>query len=295
MIGEVRYGEPFLLRNLAVVPLSGNGREGRYYVLDEALEGGVAAVEDTGVVESVYLEYTGDLPLFIVDGEEIVGALQNRIVNTAVLVEEPTRTELPVSCVEQGRWSGSRTFGPSRSSAYPSLRALLASSVTDSLRRRGEHLSNQGAIWRSVSSTLESFRVKSMTQSMHDVYASLEDDINRYLEDMELPGDAVGFMAWAGGKFLGLDYFWNGELFRKLSDKLLRSYALEAMMMGATGFPEEGEIKGVLATVRRRKFREFPAVSSGIEYRYKGRDYVGRALFRGEGELLHLAFFPVPN
>ena len=295
MIGEVRYEEPFLLRNLAVVPLLGNGREGRYYVLVEALEGGIAAVEDTGVVESVFLHYMGNDPLFIVDGEEIVGALQNRIVNTAVLVEEPTRTELPVSCVEQGRWSGSRTFGPSRSSAYPSLRALLASTVTDSLRHGERHYSNQNAVWRSVSSTLQSFRVKSMTQSMHDVYTRLEDDINRYLEDLELSGEAVGFMAWAGGKFIGLDYFGNRELFRKLSDKLLRSYALEAMMRGPTGFPEEDEIKGILATVRRRKFREFPAVSSGVEYRYKGRDFVGRALFRGEGELLHLAFFPVPN
>jgi len=283
------------LRNLAVVPLLGNGREERYYVLDEALEGRIAAVEDTGVVESVFLHYMGNDPLFIVDGEEIVGALQNRIVNTAVLVEEPTRTELPVSCVEQGRWSGSRTFGPSRSSAYPSLRALLASTVTDSLRHGERHYSNQNAVWRSVSSTLQSFRVKSMTQSMHDVYTRLEDDINRYLEDLELSGEAVGFMAWAGGKFIGLDYFGNRELFRKLSDKLLRSYALEAMMRGPTGFPEEDEIKGILATVRRRKFREFPAVSSGVEYRYKGRDFVGRALFRGEGELLHLAFFPVPN
>jgi hypothetical protein len=40
----------------------------------------------------------------LLDGEQLVGAKQNRIPNMIVLVAAQTEVTIPVSCVEQGRW-----------------------------------------------------------------------------------------------------------------------------------------------------------------------------------------------
>ena len=45
----------------------------------------------------------GDLPLLLPDGEQLVGAKQNRILNMTVLVAAQSEVTIPVSCVEQVR------------------------------------------------------------------------------------------------------------------------------------------------------------------------------------------------
>jgi len=49
------------------------------------------------------VDYTG-ASILILDGEELVGAKQNRVVNTTLLIAAASSTVIPVSCVEQGRW-----------------------------------------------------------------------------------------------------------------------------------------------------------------------------------------------
>jgi len=49
----------------------------------------------------------------IIDVQELVGAKQNRILNTDVLVPAKSTRDVPVSCVERGRWGyKSRHFTP---------------------------------------------------------------------------------------------------------------------------------------------------------------------------------------
>ena len=72
----------------------------------------------------------------LLDGEELVGVKQNRVLNTTVLVAARSQLTIPVSCVEQGRWQrrGER-FAPGNASLYASLRARKAAWVSESLGR----------------------------------------------------------------------------------------------------------------------------------------------------------------
>ena len=104
---EIRVGDPIRHEGLAVFPLfaeSGNGVE--YDLSDEAINKGHITVEElseAGSVPDLAVENTGELRVLFLEGEELVGAKQNRILNTSVLVAAHTKSKIPMSCVEAGR------------------------------------------------------------------------------------------------------------------------------------------------------------------------------------------------
>jgi hypothetical protein len=85
-----------------------------YLLLDEALAAGLAAVteiSEAGSVPDLLVKNLAPSPVLILDGEELVGARQNRIVNLTILVAAQQALHIPVSSVEAGRWAAhSREF-----------------------------------------------------------------------------------------------------------------------------------------------------------------------------------------
>ena len=57
----------------------------------------------------------------------MLGAQQNRTFDVSVLVAARAQLQVPVSCVEAGRWDGGRhdeSFSPAPQAAYPALRRM---------------------------------------------------------------------------------------------------------------------------------------------------------------------------
>ena len=78
-----------------------------YLTLDEALESAtarVSEVSDGGSVPELLFKNLGDKPVLLVEGEELVGAKQNRTLNVSILAPPGRETRIPVTCVEAGRW-----------------------------------------------------------------------------------------------------------------------------------------------------------------------------------------------
>ena len=79
-----------------------------YITLREAIERGVFTVTEVsegGSVPELMVANKGDVAVLLLDGEEVRGAKQNRILNTTILVGPKSTIKVPVSCVEHGRWS----------------------------------------------------------------------------------------------------------------------------------------------------------------------------------------------
>lgn len=84
-----------------------------YITLSEALQRSTLTVTEISVQASVpdlLVANCGDLPVLVLDGEELAGAKQNRVLNTSVLLSAHSETIIPVSCTEHGRWSRRRRF-----------------------------------------------------------------------------------------------------------------------------------------------------------------------------------------
>ena len=115
----LRVGDPLHYEAVVVFPLfaDAQGAAVEYRLADEALAEESLAVEEVneaGSVPFLLVKNQGAVRVLFLEGEELVGAKQNRILNTSVLVAANSQTKIPVSCVEQGRWQyKSRSFGSS--------------------------------------------------------------------------------------------------------------------------------------------------------------------------------------
>ena len=132
----IRVGSPVQYDGLSVFPLFLDPVDEVQYVLsDEAIDAGSVAVEEVsegGSVPDLAVENKGDVRVLFLEGEELVGAKQNRILNTSVLVAAGSKTKIPVSCVEAGRWGyKSQHFSSGGTHSPSKLRHFL---------KRGIHL-----------------------------------------------------------------------------------------------------------------------------------------------------------
>src|SRR6266498_1481531 len=105
-------------RGLVIVPSFPRADpKAEYVTLEEALPLGfrITEVDAAGSVPELLASNPLESPVLLYDGEELLGAKQNRILNVTVLLAAKSDTRIPVSCVEEGRWNArSAEFGTAR-------------------------------------------------------------------------------------------------------------------------------------------------------------------------------------
>src|SRR3954466_3171738 len=161
----IQLGDPVEHRGATIVPLFPRRQpRAEYVTLEEALPLGfqVTEVDAAGSVPELLAVNPLDANVLLYDGEELVGAKQNRILNVTVLVPARSETKIPVSCVEEGRWSArSAHFAPSAHTAYPELRRKKAQILSAAPLERGLA---QSAVWEEVASKAQRLRRDSPTR-----------------------------------------------------------------------------------------------------------------------------------
>lgn len=294
-------GAPQAHRNLALYPLLGERDDPpRYLLLDEALDKKLARVTEVSVggsVPELAFENGSAEKILLVDGDELVGAKQNRVINLSILVTGGKRIVIPVSCVEQGRWSyrsresyRTRDFAPAKRMLYAKLRAKKMASVSFSMRERGERRSDQGEVWNDIADKMAFLRARSETGAMGDAYASRITDLDAYAQAFRPQARQRGAVVALDGKVVGLEVFDSAAVFAKFHDKLVRSYALDAIETanGKTLAPPEGEVRAFLEKMKAAAAERFTALGEGEDLRLSGEGIAGGALAAG-GRVVHLA------
>ena len=286
-------------RNLTLVPLQGAGHQARfqdYLLASEAIDAGVLTVtevDESGTVPELLAVNDADRPILLIDGEELQGAKQNRILNTSVLLPPKSKTRIPVSCVEEGRWSHVSPTFKAGNYAPSSLRQRKSRDVQRSLRARGRAESDQGAVWESVSAHIDARAAKSPTRAMSDAMATLGDVVGRYHEALPYPSATCGVVAAVCGRFVALDAFDSPSTLEAVWGRLVASYAMDA-----EASPDETQksFNAKAASVLVEHLAEqsceaFGAVGLGEDMRFEATDLIGQGL-RVDGHLLHLSVFP---
>jgi hypothetical protein len=141
-----------------------------------------------------------------------------------------TEIVIPVSCVEQGRWRyDSNEFSSGRKMMHASLRRSHQEDVKSSLKRGHGYRSDQGKIWGDIEEKLDRMNVAAPTSAMSDAYESYEDRLSDYLEKFSLIEWQFGAVFAINGQVLGLECFGCSDTFAGFFDRLVKSYALDAL------------------------------------------------------------------
>lgn len=282
---------------VTVFPLVGTDGAGpEYLTLAEALEAALVEITEVGPggrVPELKVVNRSDRPVLLLDGEELRGAKQNRVLNTSVLLKERSETLIPVSCTEQGRWSWQQPgFSDSGYVMSSRLRGVKNTSVGDSLRAHGGYGSDQGAVWSEIHALHHRANVHSPTGALRDAYEAKRESLDQWLAHFPpLPGQN-GLLVFRGNRAAGMDRVSSPGAYARLHDKLVRSYLVDPLLEAA---PTEGatppeRVKAFLRDARSCETRSFPSVGYGADLRCRGPRLVGSALVH-DGTVVHLAFF----
>ena len=302
-LDSLQIALPLSSNGLTMFPLLQPTPERQYLLLDEALEAGLAEITEIsqgGSVPELLFVNRSDKDILLVDGEELVGARQNRVINLSILIGATTSVNIPVSCVEAGRWSwrskrfsaGSRKLNASARSAK--MRGISASMARDGLRASPQV---QSTVWRSVESKMEAYACPSATSSLHDVYDSAEERL-KPVRDAFLPvNNQIGAVFAVRGQIVGIDLYDAHSTLAKMLPKLVDSYAFDALERQAVGTNDleraisMEEVETLLRQIGQIDARQYVGVGKGIDLRIQS-DAVHAAALVVDGHLTHFSAFP---
>jgi hypothetical protein len=304
---SVRVGQPQQHQNMKVYPLlASNGHQRAYCTLDKAIADSTLAITEMsegGNVPTLAVRNAGSLPVLLVSGETLVGAKQNRVLNTSLLVPANAEMPIPVSCVEKGRWSyNSREFGSSNATAHFALRKMQNENTTASLREwstqpaeqrsdvTAAYDAKQGEVWQEISRKIKSHGAQSSTSALHDMYAQSQDQINGYMNAFNAPAEAHGFLVEINGQVVGADLFDHADTLQELWAKLVRGYVIDAYERRAQTPKSQEQPATFLAQASEAKEELFETVGLGNDIRLATPQVSGSGLF-WEQNLIHISLF----
>lgn len=289
----IRVGNPICHESLTVFPLFTEPHgQVEYLLSDEAIQAGsvtVQEVSESGSVPELLVENAGDIRVLFLEGEELVGAKQNRILNTSVLLPAKSKIKIPVSCVERGRWAyKSQQFGSGGTHSPSKLRHALKSSVSASLNRGTGHRSDQGLVWKEVDKQQTSLGVSSKTAAMADSFEAHQRQIDEIAEQFQYPEDAVGVAVALGDKIVAVDLFDKAATCRKVWRRLLSGFILEALEpIVETGQATQPAVEDTLAALRNSSWEQVQPVGDGEEYRVKAENRTQASALAFGDSLVH--------
>ena len=296
---SIQLGKAVAYENLCIFPLlSEIDIKLDYLSMKTALEKQqmeIQEISESGSVPNLKVINHSDLPVLIIDGEEVVGAKQNRIVNTSILVPARKEILIPVSCTEQGRWSyRSKTFSDSGVVMAARVRSSSNYRVSASLKMARGFVAGQGEVWQDVAELHKRSGTQSRTQAMKDAFELKQKQMDGYLKAFPLQEGQKGIIVFMNGQLVGMDYLSLSSAYADIHKKLLKSHVIEAIADSKTGRSANELLEEGIAFLDRQMLApatERPSVGLGKDYRLEGAEDASAILAYHE-QIIHWTAYP---
>jgi hypothetical protein len=278
----VDYDSAWQYKNLKIVPIRWKGRgpwdyplNGNLISLGEAVNKGYARISERGTASTdnvhwLIIENLSKKNIFVASGDIIAGGRQDRMISRDTLIlASQQRMQVPVMCVEEGRWSEKEKKFTYSDKANLRLRKVL------------DRSKNQVMIWREIYDQLDRTKVKNSTLA----YISRKDD-KKYVEEEQgywkffrekfkkSDSTIVGVVCISGKNVIGCDVFASTSLFYSELESVMFGYIQEAIVLGAPINITDVKIKTYMDKLLMDEVTQEEFIKLyGKEFRYNGRLY----------------------
>lgn len=291
VLDRVELSSPIEYENLRIYPIELRYSLDRtdYLTLDEAVAKGLLEIKEvgSGQVSAVHVKNHGKAPVFIMTGEIVTGAKQDRMIKEDVLIPAKSGwVKVPVFCTERGRWvAKSETFNAPKMAA------------SGKVRQKARIYEEQSRVWAEVSKAKRSLDVAGATEAFQDVYndEKVRKEAKAYQDRLSsIPKTkkrTIGVVVTVDDQILAVDIFANHNLFSSLWEKLLNSYIVDALQGERRNTVSIVEARRFLNKIREAGFEKRHTPGLGKLYRFESPDLAGGALTYNKS-VIHLDAFP---
>ncbi|MEW5822579.1 MAG: DUF6569 family protein [Cyanobacteriota bacterium] len=278
-------------KNMTVYPLIASKQSGQtYLLLDDSMKDGTIEINEigSGNVNTLKLQKNeSKYPVFIMSGEIVKGAKQDRIISNDIILSPTSKSyNIAVYCVEQGRWvKQTDKFAPSGVVGSNKLRSTVAQKMS------------QSAVWSEVAKKNDSLGAVSNTsnyRASYEVKEYKEEAAGYYDHFKNLAADNsnyVGVIIKIDNKVSNMDIFGEHNTFESLWPKLLKSYTQDAVDNNFTkSIPDISTAQSFLNSLNNSNYEEIANPGVGNEFTIKSKNIAG-SLLNYNNNVAHLALF----
>lgn len=244
-------------------------------------------------------------PILIVEGEQFVGGRQNRTANTSVLVPAGEARQIPVSCLEVGRWGRHRAFEHAPTFTPRRVRRTKQREVARTMAGisapigghpgapSGDRSGDQHQVWHAIQTEMNAMAAPSDTGAVADADQVLirdqhrRDAVDELVARGPLPGQC-GIVVAHGWRAVAAEVFGTRELLAAHWGPLVRSHLLEQPT--ATGQRSATGAMKLLRRFAQADSVDSPGLGMGTEHHVAAERVTGQALTL-DGALVHAGIF----
>lgn len=283
---DIELLTPQVHKNIALIPL----KTKRNYAIDlltlkKGMELGLAEVKECeqSQVNTLIVKNQSVNPLILIDGEEVVGGDQNRIINSTIVIAPNSAMPIPVSCTEQGRWAYKKEFEDSSYIAnYKTRRAKEYAK-----RNYGQV---QGAVWSSIKDVEDENSFASPTSALSESYDNLTKSHSEILGFFEIADGQNGVLIIADDEIKGFELFLNSEIYKEFHEKILKSYLIDLKIENEESSINIDEARLALDNAMDSSFEKREKI--GIEDSFEFENEKGLGVISVyENEIIHWSYF----
>ncbi|MEK6882882.1 MAG: DUF6569 family protein [Nanoarchaeota archaeon] len=305
-VNGLRMGEIQLYKSIGIAPLIASDSSLDHIVLSDALNQGFKITEKKEGASVPFLHVVNQSGKYVlaIAGEYVVGGLQNRTLMRNIYFDKNFEGDIPVRCIEQGRWNQPVQQEPEEE---PMPLPPEHPDVVGPRPRRKERqevpvfraeghtpvsalycASDQAETWGEIHNLMSTTRTKSFSRNLGDIYRQRRADLEEYIKNFPIIDDnQVGVLVIIskdGRKIFNLDLFDRKEIFGKHHRNLISSYAVESgLKENGTAELTKKEAQGFLSCIEDYTFSRQQSIGSGEDYLLSRGNFEGSTLVFNKG------------
>jgi len=287
----LKLDTPQVYKNMTVIPIIVQDDKFIDFIsIKEAEELELIEIIETDTVGQLEVINNSDKQILIPFGMTVHGGKQDRTIWEPILIpvggkqnivsENPgpvkQKYTIPAKCVEQSRWSykKGRGFKSSNTRLHPNVAYEAISAA------------GQGAVWDEIQShrTEMNYALSvAPTQSYLEITKESEKQTGDIVNHFKNVENQCGIAVFINGDFIGIEFYANSEVWKTMSDDILKAFSIEALR-----FKDKPQLKVIeyhddLLKILNRmdfnySFREGVALGNVIEFNSNDNKWRGITL-----------------